>query len=220
MPDARPGSDGLVPNVDEVPVSELNSRDNLMKLLDELGEHPERIDQITERIEAIFEQERTIMVLDMSGFTRATQQGNIISFLLSINQMQRLVTPVVEENNGLVVRADHDNLTCLFDRVEDAIEASRETTRRLESANVILPSDKELYASVGIGHGQILNIDNEAIYGTEVNLASKLGEDIGGLGDVLLTANAYEQVRDLDIKCEQRSVSVSGLELNYYAVLS
>lgn len=206
--------------MDEVPVADLNSRDNLMKLLDELGEHPERIDDITERIEAIFEQERTIMVLDMSGFTRATQQGNIISFLLSINQMQRLVTPVVEENSGLVLRAEHDNLTCLFDRVEDAIEASREVSRRLESANVILPSDKELYASIGIGHGKILNIGNEAIYGNEVNLASKLGEDIGNLGDVLLTANAYDQVSGLDIKCEERQVSVSGLDFNYYAVLA
>ena len=206
--------------MDEIPVAELNSRDNLMKLLDELGEHPERIDDITERIEAIFKQERTIMVLDMSGFTRATQQGNIISFLLSINQMQRLVTPVVEENSGLVLRAEHDNLTCLFDRVEDAIAASNEVSRRLESANVILPSDKELYASIGIGHGKILNIGNEAIYGNEVNLASKLGEDIGNLGDVLLTADAYEQVRASDIKTEERKVSVSGLELTYYAVLS
>ena len=107
----------------------------------------------------------------------------------------------------------------MFDRVEDAIEASREISRRLESANVILPSDKELYASVGIGHGEILNIGNEAIYGNEVNLASKLGEDIGGLGDVLLTANAYDKVK-ADVKCEQRKVSVSGLEFNYYAVLS
>lgn len=191
-----------------------------MKLLDELGEHPERIHEITERIESIFGQERTIMVLDMSGFTRATQSGNIISFLLSINQMQRLVTPVVEENAGLVVRADHDNLTCLFDRVEDAIAASREITERLGSANVILPSDRELYASIGIGHGRILNIENHAIYGNEVNLASKLGEDIGGLGDVLLTEQAHEQVADSEYKLEKHKISISGLELNYYAIAS
>src|SRR5918997_5428341 len=123
----------------DTPIPEMNSRDNLMELLDELGEHPERIDDVTRRIEEVFEQERTIMVLDMSGFTRATQQGNIISFLLSINQMQRLVAPVVEEGGGLLVRAEHDNLTCLFDDVEQAIAASREITARLESANVILP---------------------------------------------------------------------------------
>ena len=200
------------------PLAEQNTKGNLMKLLDELGEHPERLDDITTRIEGMFQQERSVMVLDMSGFTRATQQGNLISFLLSINQMQRLVTPVVEEHGGIVVRAEHDNLTCLFDEVEQAIAASREVTGRLESANVILPSDKELYASIGIGHGDILNVENEAIYGTEVNLASKLGEDIGNLGDVLLTPAAYEQVEANGVECEKRTVSVSGLDLEYYAV--
>ena len=205
--------------MDDVPISELNSRGNLMKMLDELGEHPESIDEITQRIEDAFEQERAILILDMTGFTRATQQGSIISFLLSINQMQRLASPVIEDHGGILVRAEHDNLTCLFDGVDHAITASREIAGRLESANVILPSDKELYASVGIGYGSILNVENHAIYGNEVNLASKLGEDIGGLGDVLLTDNAFSQIEQRDFKCEQRSVSVSGLELTYYAVL-
>lgn len=203
----------------EEPIAELNTKNNLMKLLDELGEHPERIDDITARIEEMFEQERCVMVLDMSGFTRATQQGNIISFLLSINQMQRLVTPVVEERGGLVVRAEHDNLTCLFDDVGQAIEASREITGRLQSANVILPSDKELYASIGIGFGAILNVENEAIYGNEVNLASKLGEDIASLGDVLLTPAAHERVSGGDVETEKKTVSISGLDLDYYVVI-
>lgn len=203
----------------DVPISETNSRENLMRLLDELGEHPERIEEITARIEDVFQQERTIMVLDMSGFTRATQQGNIISFLLSINQMQRLVVPVVQEQGGLLIRAEHDNLTCLFDEVEDAIRASSEITGRLESANVILPSDKELYCSVGIGYGPILNVGNEAIYGNEVNLASKLGEDIGGLGDVLLTPDAYARAKDGSWSFDERKVSISGLELSYYALV-
>jgi class 3 adenylate cyclase len=204
--------------VAQEPIAELNTKSNLMKLLDELGEHPERIEDLTARIEEMFQQERCVLVLDMSGFTRATQQGNIISFLLSINQMQRLVTPVVEERGGLVVRAEHDNLTCLFDDVEQAIEASRVITGRLQSANVILPSDKELYASIGIGFGEILNVENESIYGNEVNLASKLGEDIATLGEVLLSPAAYEQIAAGGIDCEKRKVSISGLDLDYYVV--
>jgi adenylate cyclase len=133
--------------------------------------------------------------------------------------MQRLALPVVENNGGILVRADHDNLTCLFDTVQAAIEASDDIRSRLESANVILPSDKELYAAVGIGFGPILNVGNQDIYGNEVNLASKLGEDIGELGDVLLTQNAFDQLGDTDIKCERRTVSVSGLELTFFAVL-
>lgn len=204
----------------DVPISDLNSRATLMKLLDELGEHPESIEEITERIRNVFEQERAILILDMSGFTRATRQGSIISFLLSINQMQRLAVPAVEDHGGILVKAEHDNLTCLFDNVENAISASREITERLESANVILPSDKELYAAIGIGFGPILNVENEDIYGNAVNLASKLGEDVGDLGDVLLTPGAYKKVAEKDMKFEERKVSVSGLELTYYALLN
>lgn len=203
----------------DVPITEANTRANLMKLLDELGEHPERIEELTKRIKDIFEQERTILILDMTGFTRATQEGNMISFLLSINQMQRLAVPVVEAHGGILVKAEHDNLTCLFDRVEDAIAASRDITSRLGSANVILPSDKELYASIGIGHGLILNVENHSIYGNEVNLASKLGEDVGELGDVLLTPGAYGELSEDEVKCEERSLSISGLQLTYYALL-
>lgn len=202
----------------QIPVANLNSQANLAELLDELGEHPERLEDITKRIYEVFEEERAILILDMSGFTRATVRGDIISFMLMINQMQRLALPVVEDNRGLLVRADDDNLTCIFDSVEDAIAASREVTRRLEAANVVLPSEHELYVSIGIGHGSILNLENKKIYGNEVNLASKLGEDIASLGEVLLTEGAYAQITDKDIKVDQHEVSISGLDLTYYVL--
>jgi adenylate cyclase len=202
----------------DTPIAELNTRQNLTKLLDELGEHPERIEDITHKIEEDFGQDRTILILDMSGFTRATREGSVISFLLSINQMQRLALPVIEEHGGICVRAEHDNLTCLFDRVNDALVASNEITERLESANVILPSDRELYVAIGIGFGTILNVQNEAIYGNEVNLASKLGEDIAGLGEVLLTPSAFAHLDEGDFDFEDRSVSISGLQLDYHAL--
>ena len=200
----------------EQPLSELNSTANLEKLLDELGEHPERIEDIRQRVDEIFKQERTVMILDMSGFTRMTHQGQLISYLLMINQMKRLALPCVEDAGGILVKAEHDNLTCLFDNVEDAMAASREITQRLASANVILPSDRELYVSIGIGHGEILNVANEDIYGDEVNLASKLGEDIAEQGEILLTTKAYGQLGDAGGEFTKESISISGIRAEYY----
>ncbi|MFP5353293.1 MAG: adenylate/guanylate cyclase domain-containing protein [Actinomycetota bacterium] len=197
-------------------LAETNTRENLAKLLDELGEHPERIAEITGQIEKIFSEERTVMILDMSGFTRMTQEGNLIAYLLMINQMKRLALPCVEEAGGILVKAEHDNLTCLFDDVPAALEASRQITSRLESANVVLPTERELYVSIGIGHGTILNVGNADIYGDEVNLASKLGEDIAEKGDILLTARAYDQVKDQDIELKKETISISGIRADYY----
>jgi adenylate cyclase len=202
----------------EQAVADLNSRANLTKLLDELGEYPEHPDDIEGRIKEIFEQEKAILILDMSGFTRTTHRSGIIRFLLMIHQMQGLALPSVEEHNGLFVNAFADNLTCLFDSVEEAVAASTEIAGRLKSANVVLPADRELYVSVGIGYGSILNVANEAIYGGEVNLASKLGEDIAELGEVLLTTNAHEQIKASDIECTEHSISISGLDVTYYSV--
>ncbi|HWL64415.1 MAG TPA: hypothetical protein VNP73_00425, partial [Actinomycetota bacterium] len=200
------------------PVADLNSRDNLNDLLDELIEKPLEFDRIKDRIEDVFMQERTIMILDLSGFTRTTQIEGILPFILMIYEMQKLSVPVVEENRGILVRADADNLTCILDSVEDAIEAGRTITDRLESANVILPESRDLYASIGIGHGNILNVGNEAIFGNQVNQASKLGEDIAQKGEVLLTEAAYHQIADnVDIKCEEHKINISGVELTYYS---
>lgn len=197
------------------PLSDLNSTANLEKLLDELGEHPERIEDIKKRVEDVFKQTRTVMILDMSGFTRMTHQGQLISYLLMINQMKRLALPCVEAAGGILIKAEHDNLTCLFDTVEDSLAASKEITERLASANVILPSDRELYVSVGIGHGEILNVANEDIYGDEVNLASKLGEDIAEQGDILMTTRAFEQLKD-GSGFTKETISISGIRAEFY----
>lgn len=201
------------------PVAQDNTRENLAKLLDELGEQPERISEITRQIEDIFSEERTVMVLDMSGFTRMTQEGNLIAYLLMINQMKRLSLPCVEEAGGILIKAEHDNLTCLFDNVTAALAASKQITSRLESANVVLPTERELYISIGIGHGTILNVGNADIYGDEVNLASKLGEDIAEKGDTLLTARAHAQVAGKDLQLKKETISISGIRFDYYRVM-
>ncbi|HYI44830.1 MAG TPA: adenylate/guanylate cyclase domain-containing protein [Actinomycetota bacterium] len=216
---ATEGTDSTKGAEEQEKLADLNTRDNLEAMLDELIEKPGDYDAIKERIETNFRQERTILILDLSGFTRTTQLEGILPFLLMIHQMQRLALPSVEGHGGILVRADADNLTCLMDGVEDAITAAKEITERLATANVILPSSRDLYVSIGIGHGRILNVDNEAIFGNQVNLASKLGEDLAESGDVLLTEAAYAQIEESGIKCEKHEVNISGVELTYYSVL-
>jgi class 3 adenylate cyclase len=156
------------------------------------------------------------MVLDMSGFSRTTQDRGITPFLLMIHQMRLLTLPSVADHRGKVVKSEADNLYCIFDSVDDAVAASREIAVRLQTANLILPKDRKLYASIGIGYGSVLNIGDQDLWGAEMNLACKLGEDIAELGDILLSEAAMAALSAGDLPVEQHSVSVSGLELNYY----
>jgi adenylate cyclase len=199
---------------DELP----NSRARLHSMLEEMLDRPEHRDEIEEEIEGVFTQHKAVMILDMSGFSRTTKDRGIVAFLLMIHQMQLLAVPCVEEHGGVVIKKEADNLFCLFDEVPPAVAASIEVTHRLKTVNVVLPKDMELYVSIGIGYGPILNIEDEDVWGNEVNLASKLGEDIAELGEVLLTAEAHARVGDAALRFTERTISISGLDLTFYEV--
>ncbi len=192
-----------------------NTRATLEEYLNEMIESPERRTEITRALEETFAQERAIMVLDMSGFSRTTQKDGIVPFLLMIHQMKLVVRPALAAHRGTLIKEEADNLFCLFETVLDAVEASREITDRLTVVNLLLPERKRLYVSIGIGHGKILNVENQDVFGDEVNVASKLGEDVAGMGHVLLTSAAAKAAGEA-LKLVEHTVSISGLALQYY----
>jgi class 3 adenylate cyclase len=204
----------------EKSLEQVNSRQALSRLLNDMIGFPERLAEIAETIENTFGQSRAVLVLDMSGFSRTTQQYGIISFLLMIHQMQMICRPCIEEHNGIVIKGEADNLFCLFDTVQDAVKASREIITRLNAVNMILPADRRLYVAFGIGYGKILNIGNEDIFGDEMNLACKLGEDIAEREEILLTPAARAEINGSGIAMREGSISISGIHLNYYYVTS
>lgn len=199
------------------PVANRNSRANLERMLNEMLQQPERRAEIKTQIQEMFAQQKAVMCLDMSGFSRTTRALGIVEFLLMIHQMQLLAKPSIEGHKGLVVKAEGDNLFCLFDTVADAFETSRDIKRKLDSVNVILPEDRRMYVSIGIGYGEILNIEDKDLFGDEVNLSSKLGEDIGRMGDVLLTQTARDQLGDTSAELREETISISGLTLTYFS---
>ncbi|MGH9753365.1 MAG: adenylate/guanylate cyclase domain-containing protein [Blastocatellia bacterium] len=196
----------------------VNSQQALGQLLNDMISFPERRAEITQNIEDTFGQYKAVLALDMSGFSRTTQQHGIISFLLMIHQMQLICRPCVEQCGGTVIKTDADNLFCLFDTVADAVRASREIITRLNAVNMVLPADRQLYVAFGIGYGKILNISNEDIFGDEMNLACKLGEDIAERGEILLTPAARAELNGLGIAMREGTISISGMHLNYYYV--
>ena len=187
-------------------------------LLDELIEHPGDRTEIEQRILAEFAEAKAIMVVDLCGFSRATATFGIVPIMVMIYRTRSLARPVIEKHGGVLVEAKADNLLCLFDTVDQALAASREIVLVLDEATTLLPEDFELYASIGIGYGPILNVGSELVAGPEVNLASKVGEDIADQGETLLTESAVAAVADSAISTEARSVTISGLETTCYCI--
>ena len=192
-----------------------NSRKALDRLLEAMIEQPERRLVLAETIESQFGQDRAILILDMTGFSRTTHRHGIVAFLLMIHQMQRISSPRIKAHGGVLVKTEADNLFCLFDTVDAALAAAQDIARRLEMVNIVMPADRHLYASIGIGYGRVLNIEDRDLFGDEVNLTCKLSEDIAGQGAILLTAEARALLPQMQGLVEQE-ISVSGLSLTYF----
>lgn len=190
------------------------------RILEQMIQFPERRGELEQEILRNFSVPKAVLVLDMSGFSRTTRVHGIVAFLLMIYQTRRLCMPSVQKHNGILVKAEADNLFCLFDRVSDAIAASREMISRLETANCVLPDDRRLYASIGIGYGETVYVGEEDLFGDEVNLASKLGEDIAAKGQILLTATAAAEVPEEAETATKTQASVSGVNFEYWLLKS
>ena len=196
-----------------------NSKAHLERLLQQMLDEPEREAELTRTVEEQFGETRAVLVLDMSGFSRTTQLRGIVAFLLMIQRMRRIVTPVIEAHDGLVIKAEADNLLCLLNSVEAAVSAARALIHHLNSDNVTCGDDRRIYVSIGIGWGRILNIDEDDLFGDEVNLASKLGEDLAKDSEVLLTPAAQVEAERAGIHTREAAASISGLPLTYYQLI-
>ena len=93
-----------------------------------------------------------------------------------------------------------------------AVDAARRIQTALAAANVGAPEEDAIGVSIGIGHGPIL-LACDDFFGDEVNLASKLGEDIAESGEVLLTHRARRALRGRRLKFAKLSLSVSGVQM-------
>lgn len=203
---------------DDRPLARRNSRATLDRMLGDIIDSPDRTAAISADIQAIFGETRAILILDMSGFTRSTQQRGIIAFLLRIHKMRRICTPAVAEAGGLIIKVEADNLYALFDDAPAALAAARDMLARLDAANSLAAEDAQLYAAIGIGYGSLLNIDDADVYGDEMNLACKLGEDIAEGGQILLTPAARARPGMESAPVREEAVNISGLTLPYFIV--
>ena len=172
-----------------------HDRQTLQSLLTQRNQQPEQRAQIDDAITQAFVRPVAMLVLDMFGFSRITASHGIIHFLALIHRMEHAARPAIAANGGEVVKQEADNLFAVFTHPQNALEAALDILRALDAMNTVQPPESQLLASVGIGYGPTLVVAGKDLFGHEMNMACKLGEDIAGPGEVLLTQAAC---RDLE----------------------
>ena len=193
----------------------------LRKLLMEYNEHPDRRPKVVAEIEERFCRPVAVLVLDSCGFTRTVRSMGIIHFLALLERLERLARPIVERTGGRVLKREADNIFAIFPDVESAVQCAEQILSYVRMANELLPAADEVDVSLGIGYGDALLIGDDDLYGDEMNLACKLGEDLAGRQELLLTETARAALGENSTwQFEEAEFSISGLTLRAYRLAS
>ncbi|MEN8209963.1 MAG: adenylate/guanylate cyclase domain-containing protein, partial [Candidatus Fermentibacteria bacterium] len=160
-----------------------------------------------------------MLVLDSSGFTRGTQESGILSYLESIVRLRDMMDPILSGFDCISWRSATDNIFAEFTTADGAFEAALEIQRSVSKADIQVQNSGKFGVCIGIGFGDVLRSRSEGVFGNEMNLASKLGEDLAGNGEILLTESAYQEISDEYRKdIISKKANISGIELSYYTI--
>jgi adenylate cyclase len=145
---------------------------------------PDAVVRIDAEIARRFEKTRAVMITDTSGFTAQTKAHGVTHFLAKMRRLFRIAQPIIARHGAELVKVDADDLFIVCESADALLSVARDLLAALEEYN--LAHTDFIGISVGLGHGPILLIERD-LFGDAVNTASKLGEDIGLVGEILVT---------------------------------
>jgi class 3 adenylate cyclase len=187
------------------------SEDRLEKLIEERLKPGAVKDAIDRRIWDLFGEEWTVMYTDLSGFSRNTAEFGIIHFLQVIHESKKLLIPVIERYDGILLKTEGDSMLIIFRNPVRAIECAVAMQAACRAYDDDRTDSEKLLLCLGIGRGKVLRISDTDVFGAEVNAACKLGEDIAKAWEVLVTEPVRESVYGWEFeKLDQCPAGTSG----------
>ncbi len=149
---------------------------------------------IDRRIWDLFGETWCVMFTDLSGFSRNVAKFGIIHFLQTIFESQRLLIPVIEEHDGVLLKVEGDSFLVIFRNVAKGLQCAVRMQHVLKEYNRTKSDEEKVLLCVGLGYGPMLRIGDADVFGAEVNAASKLGEDTAKAWEILTTGAVRDAV--------------------------
>jgi adenylate cyclase len=163
------------------------SEERLWGMIEERARPGTNVEEMDRRIWDLFGEEWAVVFTDLAGFSRNVEEFGILHFLQVIHEHHKLLMPIIEAHDGLVVKFEGDSMMLLFRRASGALACSIAMQKACAMANVQRKPEEQLLLCVGIGFGQLLRVGDDDVWGRELNAASKLGEDTARAGEILIT---------------------------------
>ena len=156
--------------------------------------------EVDAEIFARFGRPQAVMFTDLVGFSRLVEAFGIVHFLQLIQESEALFQPLIAAHGGRCLKHEGDSLLVLFDEPQQAVACAHAMVRATRTANAPgRAPENRIEVCIGLGYGSVLCIDDEDVWGAEVNAASKLGEDTAKGGEVWVTDSLFAAVPGLPI---------------------
>jgi len=191
------------------------SQARLWKLVEDRCKAGADVAALDQRIWDLFGEDWAIMFTDLSGFSRRTSEFGIIHFLQIIHEQRKLLLPIVEAHDGLLLKEEGDSFMIMFRRADRAVDCAIKMQHACRNVNERRKPEEEILLCLGIGYGRVLRIGDQDVWGREVNGASKLGEDTAKPYEILLTAAAKAELKNPDFRYEDIGAGSFGGDPNY-----
>ena len=168
----------------------------LNKLLSQRAAAGSDRDAIDAQIWDLYGERWAVMFTDLAGFSRHVASFGVTHFLQVIYESFRIQIPIIEAHSGLLLKVEGDSMMVLFRRPQLALKCAV----AMQQANTTYNRDRDdaekLLLSIGLGYGDVLKFGDQDVYGSEVNVACKLGEDLGRHWCIQCSADFHAAVKD------------------------
>ncbi len=153
--------------------------------------------------------ELTVFACDSSGFSRRTHEFGILQFLSVMTRCYDGLIPLLERRGGICLSHNADNILAVFEDVTPAAQAAVDMNRWLRRRNRRASEAERFHVCIGIHHGPVIRL-RDNVFGATVNVAAKIGEDLAGREEILLTGEAVGRLEGRVPVQYLRSTDVGG----------
>lgn len=179
------------------------SEDRLQTLIAERLKDGADQDTIDRRIRDLFGETWCVMATDLIGFSRGVEEFGIIHFLQMMFEAERILVPILERHDGILLKVEGDTFLVIFRNPLKALQASVEMQHELRRYNQGRAAADQVLLGIGLGYGEMLRIGDADVFGREVNSAYILGEDTAGAYEVLMTGAVRAALGETALLFEQ-----------------
>src|SRR5690242_1993957 len=100
------------------------SEERLWGMIEERARPGTNVEEMDRRIWDLFGEEWAVMFTDLAGFSRNVEEFGILHFLQVIHEHHKVLIPVIEAHDGLVVKFEGDSMMLLFRRAVGALKCA------------------------------------------------------------------------------------------------